>query len=914
MTGRLKRKRRGWLLFVVILAGLGVGVWLGCDQVIRTISDSQPSTSSPTTPSNTLAGPISATATTVRRQPPAVVLPRTPTVTPTASPTPIPTNTPVPSYLTNHGADLPLIETDMLEDTIVSVINDLRLKDDLKGLVRVSDLDDSAAAHSRNMADSQQVTTRPLETGCGGSGTHVVQWPQVKNFTYRGAATAPTTSMPTVFDRTASETASGVVERIHGRDDPHTMDPHYRYLGIGVVETRDELGFVDFWITLYLSDCTEETLTAAAPSIAAPAPAPVPTVSVLPNVTKAAVTATEVSPTSAQSQTTASFSLGDFTNGRWLEQQDQQLASAIGNLGWVRDGIDERESEAIQDLLYIAVTSRSVVASIVRLSWVQDGIDDVEAGALSWLNNIGSAEVATSVVTLGWVEDGIDEIEVEAIETISYVDYADMTLASSVVSLGWVQDGIDNSEVELIDDIASITRRNAGEASRIVGMPFLETIEPPDQSAMKSLLRLAAFRAEAFGRVMSHEALRDGISDDLVPVVATLNGVARTNPGLIDVLLGSASVLVERRTIALPISGDVVLDIIRAAPGAARSMDLLERSVRGVEEYMGSPLPTNHIVLLYADAVSGSFAGTNFGTHIAVLPRYEIDDESHEARYSGTTITHEVAHYYWSGNRNWVDEGAADLIASIVEGVHTGRPTAVTNAPCAHVDSIADLESLTISREDIGFNCNYSLGERLFTDLKLALGDGRFRQGLRNLYQASQIEDDDADHPGRSVGVDHVREAFGADDGAEGPVIARWYDGTVPHDNSRLDSAPVDPTLSAINGRIDEAYVRTTEDGPAVSTISERDVNDWVYLTLKYSYSVPRGSQEVALEIVEYFEDGFEFRRRSRTLTAEARYIGGTAWFSVGQSPSREWASGRYVVYVYADGQKVAEVEYDVTP
>ena len=870
-------------------------------------------------------------------------------MTPTASPTPIPTNTPVPSYLTNHGADLPLIETEMLEETIVSVINDLRLKDDLKGLVRVSDLDDSATAHSRNMADSQQLTTRALETGCGGSGTHVVQWPQVKFFTSRGVATAPTTTVPTVFDKTARETASGVVERIHGRDDPHTMDPHYRYLGIGVVETRDELGFADFWITLYLADCTEETLTAAAPSIAAPAPAPVPTVSVLPNVTKAAVTATEVSPTSPQSQTTASFSLGDFTNGRWLVQQDPQLASAIGNLGWVRDGIDEREAEAIQDLLYIAVTSRSVVASIVRLSWVQDGIDDVEAAALSWLNNIGSAEVATSVVTLGWVEDGIDEIEVEAIETISYVDYGDMTLASSivfldwvedgvdelevealgmiayvvdedarvaasVVSLGWVQDGIDNSEVELIDDIASITRSNAGEASRIVGMPFLETIEPPDQSAMKSLLRLAAFRAEAFGRVMSHAALRDGISDDLVPVVATLNGVARTNPGLIDVLLGSASVLVERRTIALPISGDVVLDIIRAAPGAARSMDLLERSVRGVEEYMGSPLPTNHIVLLYADAVSGSFAGTNFGTHIAVLPRYDIDDESHEARYSGTTITHEVAHYYWSGNRNWVDEGAADLIASIVEGVHTGRPIAVTNAPCAHVDSIADLESLTISREDIGFNCNYSLGERLFTDLKLALGDGRFRQGLRNLYQASQIEDDDADHPGSYVGVDHVREAFGADDGAEGPVIARWYDGTVPHDSSRLDGAPVDPTLSAINGRIDEAYVQVAEDGPAVSTISERDVNDWVYLTLKYSYSVPRGSKEVAVEIVEYFEDGFEFSRRSRTLTAEARYIGGTAWFSVGQSPSREWASGRYVVYVYAGGQKVAEVEYEVTP
>ena len=70
--------------------------------------------------------------------------------------------------------------------------------------------------------------------------------------------------------------------------------------------------------------------------------------------------------THSATPTVASFSLRGFTNGRWLEQQDPQLASSIRNLGWVRDGIDERESEVIQDLLYIAVTSRSVVAQSSR--------------------------------------------------------------------------------------------------------------------------------------------------------------------------------------------------------------------------------------------------------------------------------------------------------------------------------------------------------------------------------------------------------------------------------------------------------------------------------------------------------------------------------------------------------------------
>ena len=281
---------------------------------------------------------------------------------------------------------------------------------------------------------------------------------------------------------------------------------------------------------------------------------------------------------------------------------------------------------------------------------------------------------------------------------------------------------------------------------------------------------------------------------------------------------------------------------------------------------------------------------------------------------AGHSNAHEVAHYYWSGNEDWVDEGAADFIASVVQRARTGQPIGVTNLPCGYAGSIAELESLGISRGGIEFRCNYSLGERIFVDLYLALDDERFRQGLRALYLASEIEDDADDRRGTSVGIDHIGEAFRLDDEAESTVIARWYNGTEPYDLSRLDSGPVDPGLIGINGRIDEAYIVTSTDGPPVSDFSAQNVTDWVYLTLKYSYQVSGATREVPLEIVEYYEDGFEFSRRSRTLTAEARYIGGTSWFSVGQSPSRKWAPGHYVVYVYAGESKVAEVEYEVTP
>ena len=474
---------------------------------------------------------------------------------------------------------------------------------------------------------------------------------------------------------------------------------------------------------------------------------------------------------------------------------DAEVASAVVSLSWMQDGIDDVEVKTIEELSYIANKDTGVGLSVVALDWVQDGIDDVEAGAIDWMSNFGDAEVASAVVSLSWVQDGIDDVEVKTIEELSYIANKDTGVGLSIVALDWVQDGIEELEVKtiedvhyiayenaevasavvwlswvqdsvngaeaaLIEDFGSIAGNDAGAALQIVGMPFIETIEPPDISAMASLRQLAAFKPETFVRVMSHAALLDGISNDTAPIVATLNGVAGTNPGLIDVLLDSSKVLLERRTITLPLSGDVILFIIRTSPGAGRSMDLLEHSVRSVEEYVGAPLPTNYVGLLYANAVHGSFAGTNSGTHITILPDYDVSDGTEEAEFASFAIAHEVAHYYWSGNADWVDEGAADFMASIVERDRTGRPINATSSPCAHARNIVELESLKITQDSIEYGCNYSLGERLFLDLNRTLGDTQFRQGFRELYIASAARDDTDDDGSVSIGIEHVMQAF----------------------------------------------------------------------------------------------------------------------------------------------------------
>ena len=79
-----------------------------------------------------------------------------------------------------------------------------------------------------------------------------------------------------------------------------------------------------------------------------------------------------------------------------------------------------------------------------------------------------------------------------------------------------------------------------------------------------------------------------------------------------------------------------------------------------------------------------------------------------------------------------------------------------------------------------GFNCNYSLGERIFLDLYNILSEETFRRGFRNLYLKAQAEDYSDDCEGTDLGICHLVAAFKADaseaDAAKvDEVVERWY-------------------------------------------------------------------------------------------------------------------------------------------
>ena len=173
-------------------------------------------------------------------------------------------------------------------------------------------------------------------------------------------------------------------------------------------------------------------------------------------------------------------------------------------MGWAVDGIDSGERDAIQDILYIAVVSRAAAGLVISQDWVQDGVDELEAEAIGWLRNMGNADVLSHVVAIEWVRDGINHAEVLTIEDLSYFGNANTEAAEALLALDWVEDGVAGMEGRVIDDLSAIASGAPRTVLRIIEMPFLETIDPPDGGATAALRQLLSENDKVFRDVMGH--------------------------------------------------------------------------------------------------------------------------------------------------------------------------------------------------------------------------------------------------------------------------------------------------------------------------------------------------------------------------------------------------------------------------
>ena len=470
---------------------------------------------------------------------------------------------------------------------------------------------------------------------------------------------------------------------------------------------------------------------------------------------------------------------GVLSDLRFTARDDVSLAKRLLALPWLVDGITQTEAGVLSDLQYTAHDDVSLAKRLTYFPWLVDGITQTEAGVLSDLQYIAHDDVslAKRLTSFPWLVDGVDTVELAIVERLYSIVRNDAELANAIAGKSWLADGLGKDAVRVVNGLYYIMDEDTALARTIADMSFLETLQPTDAAVLDALSWLAYTEILALREVLTHPTLKDGIRDEWAPVVALLDSVNEAAPAFLRPLLDPEQTTIERRALTLPHTGAVDLAIIRTEPGAARSMESLEHSAGSVESFMGVELPTNYVALLFGTAVLGYAGGTNYGAYFVMLPEYDADDDSDDADYAPQLMAHEVAHYYWSGNPNWLDEGLAELLAAISENERTGTVVAIDYTYCPDADNIALLERLDAAGVIYDYRCNYALGGQFFLEIYETLGDAAFRQGLRNLYLTSQVEDYTDEFDGSPVGIRQIQDAFQSDAATVAPIIDKWYHG-----------------------------------------------------------------------------------------------------------------------------------------
>ena len=507
-----------------------------------------------------------------------------------------------------------------------------------------------------------------------------------------------------------------------------------------------------------------------------------------------------------------------------------------------------------------------------------------------------------------------------------FAEQANPAVVAQIRSIGWIADGLQTAdEFNAAERLVNVGLDAPEVLSALLASDeFKNGLRPMDLPALLSLQRMAQDRPERLAQLASADWFRDGLTTAEAAIVAALYERSRflspefdaivADPGTLNVELGAAT---SRSGSIVPIA------IVRSGPAPAGSpvMAVAQAAVPVFEGMFDADFPTPAIVIHVTDYVAGVAAGTNYQTHVTLLP--EIDDNS-KPDFAPHAVFHEIAHYYLYAEPVWHAEGGADFAATYARHVTAGAPLEATNYPCAGASSISELELRSPddpqeAQADADlWRCHYYLGERLLLALYRQLGEERFLRAWRALY--ARLAGDPSYPSQQELTENDIRVEWLRAGGMEmQPDLERiwdqWYRGrasTVVEGVS--DPAPVDPTLPTVNGRVDQAYVALSVDGQPVNGFSASDVEGWVYLTLKYSYSISGDPRQLQFEVVEYFEDGFTNSRRRVPVQFESQFAGGTQWLSVGPTAPLRWAPGRYWAYVYESGRKIAEVQFDVAP
>ena len=363
-------------------------------------------------------------------------------------------------------------------------------------------------------------------------------------------------------------------------------------------------------------------------------------------------------------------------------------------------------------------------------------------------------------------------------------------ICTRLSTFSWVQDDMSETEYDIIDSLGTLDFDAPDVVFQLLSMPFLISPDTTDALAIQGMENLAD--RDRLVTLTDHPIFQDGVSDDETTLIAGVGTLRDADE--IQRVLDPGGAAIETVSIGTALTPHLKISIVRtdsqSRPG---TIEATRDSIQFIENTMGLGLPVDHVIIVLSEnAVIEKYAGTNHGFAFSYLPKYEVTQQgSYEWRRLRLGFVHEAAHYFWSGNEDWIDEGLADLFE-----YRFGRQMGLSHGQLQNMRERCeahDLEMLSEwdpdSSERDRYHCAYYLGQLFFQDLLASMDAETFAASLREYYQLS-LEAQEAD---LTPGIAEVRKAFAGQDA----IIDRHWSGKL--------NAPE-------NRPFDEGYERTNHD------------------------------------------------------------------------------------------------------
>ena len=414
----------------------------------------------------------------------------------------------------------------------------------------------------------------------------------------------------------------------------------------------------------------------------------------------------------------------------------------------------------------------ALAQQIQTLAWVQDGLSDLERSAVDELLWMAAEDVANleAALRMSWVQDDIQEAEYQALNRLGYLDSPNPGNLYVALSIPWVQDDMSETEYDIIHSLGALDFDATDVVLQLLSMPFLLSPDATDALAIRGMEELAD--EGRLAALTEHAIFQGGVTDEETTLIAAVGTLRDADE--IQRVLDPGGAAIETVSLGTELTPHLKISIVRTGsqsrPG---TIEATRDLVQFIENTMGLALPVDHVIIMLSEnAVTDKFAGTNYGFAFSYLPKYEVTQSgTWEWRQGRLGFVHETAHYFWSGNENWIDEGLANLFEyqfGLQMGLSHGQLQSKRKNCEAH-----DLKMLSGWNPDSSewdrFHCNYYLGQLLFQDLFASMDASTFTANLQEFYRLSL----DAQEADLTPGIVEVRKAFAGQDA----IIDRHWSG-----------------------------------------------------------------------------------------------------------------------------------------